>query len=191
MSEGFVIGFLNCTNVFAAVFFVCCRHRSRRAHSTRLPKTSRLSDSRNDKPKREELCWVPRLLAFFFFFSSCFVFLAALAALFSARRARRSALSRSLSNPSRCACSTQAYRSASSLCRWRASNWSSLSVLSISLGGCGLRLRMASDAVKLTVVEMLTEASKVVLSSLEFTAENQIAQRFGTIKGLQKLCIGA
>ena len=54
-----------------------------------------------------------------------------------------------------------------------------------------MRLRMASDAVKLTVVEMLTEASKVVLSSLEFTAENQIAQRFGTIKGLQKLCIGA
>ena len=124
------------------------------------------------------------------FLSSCFVFLAALAALFSARRARRSALSRSLSNPFRCACSTQAYRSASSLCRWRASSWSSLSVLSISLGGCGLRLRMASDAVKLTVVEMLTEASKVVLSSLEF-AENQIAQRFGTIKGLQKLCIGA
>ena len=28
MSEGFVIGFLNCTNVFAAVFFVCWRHPS-------------------------------------------------------------------------------------------------------------------------------------------------------------------
>ena len=66
-----------------------CRHRSRRAHSKRLPRTSRLSDARNDKPKREEVSWVPRLFAvLFFFFSSCFFFLAAF---FSALRARRSA----------------------------------------------------------------------------------------------------